>query len=90
VTALQEAADPIGELENSLAVWQAIDALPDRQHDVILLRYSLGLTVPETAAVLGITEATVRSTVRDARRRLRAALDLDTKKGHADDRSEVA
>ncbi|WP_308012236.1 RNA polymerase sigma factor [Actinacidiphila acidipaludis] len=90
VTALQEAADPIGELENSLAVWQAIDALPDRQHDVVLMRYSLGLTVPETAAVLGITEATVRSTVRDARRRLRAALDLDTKKGHADDRSEVA
>jgi RNA polymerase sigma factor (sigma-70 family) len=80
-------ADPIGELENSLALWQAIDALPERQHDVVLLRVNLGYTTRETAGVLGITEATVRSTLRDARRRLADALGLDSKKGHDDARN---
>jgi len=74
---LGETTDPIGELETSLAIQQAIEELPERQHDVFVLRYSLEYTAQETADLLGITEATVRSTIRDARRRLIAALDLD-------------
>lgn len=80
--AVHETIDPIGELETAMALWEAIDALPERQHDVVLLRLSLGYTTRETAGVLGITEATVRSTLRDARRRLAAAFGLDLKKGH--------
>lgn len=79
--------DPIGELETTMALWQAIDGLPERQHDVALLRMALGCSTSETAGVLGITEATVRSTLRDARRRLAEALGYDLKKGHDDDRS---
>lgn len=77
--ALYESVDPIGELETSMALWEAIDALPERQHDVFLMRFSLDYSTRDTAGVLGITEATVRSTVRDARRRLAASLDLDPK-----------
>ncbi|SHN38075.1 sigma-70 family RNA polymerase sigma factor [Actinacidiphila paucisporea] len=74
---LGETIDPIGELETSMAVQQAVEDLPERQHDVFVLRFGLEYTVRETAEHLGITEATVRSTLRDARRRLKAALGLD-------------
>lgn len=74
--ALVGTVDPIGELETSLAIQQAISQLPERQHDVVVLRCCLGYTTRGTAGVLGISEATVRSTVRDARRRLARSLDL--------------
>ncbi|TJZ59337.1 sigma-70 family RNA polymerase sigma factor [Streptomyces piniterrae] len=74
-TALRDAADEIGALEESLHIYEAIRALPDRQHDTIVLRYCLGYTVSETADILGVTEAGVRSTVRYARHRLKVALD---------------
>jgi RNA polymerase sigma-70 factor (ECF subfamily) len=88
--ALYDTTDPIGELETGLALWQAIDALPERQHDVFLMRFNLGYPTRKTAGVLGMSEATVRSTVRDARRRLAAALDLDLRKGHDDARTDIA
>lgn len=75
--ALYETADPIGELEDSMALWEVIDALPERQHDVLLIRFNLGYSNRDTAHVLGITEATVRSTIRAIRRRLAEALDID-------------
>ncbi|MFE7114570.1 RNA polymerase sigma factor [Streptomyces sp. NPDC057654] len=73
---LHTVVDPIGALEDSLALYQAIRALPERQRDVMLLRYSLDYSTAETARTLGITEAGVRSTVRYARRRLRQELGL--------------
>lgn len=84
--ALHNAVDPIGELEESLSIYQAIRGLPERQHDVIVLRYCLGHTTAETADILGITEPGVRSTARYAKRRLMEALGLETK-GSADDLS---
>ncbi|GAA2350443.1 RNA polymerase sigma factor [Streptomyces violaceusniger] len=81
---LRNAVDPIGELEESLKIYRAISALPERQHDVIVLRYCLGHTITETADILGITEAGVRSTARYAKRRLKEALGLE-KEGSADD-----
>jgi RNA polymerase sigma-70 factor (ECF subfamily) len=38
--------------------------------------YFVGLTVSETAAVMGCSEGTVKSTLSDARARLRAALEV--------------
>ncbi|MEV4434623.1 sigma-70 family RNA polymerase sigma factor [Streptomyces sp. NPDC049555] len=70
-TALREADDPIDALVESLTLYQALSALPDRQRDVMLLRFGLCFSTKETARILGITEAGVRSTVRYARRRLR-------------------
>jgi RNA polymerase sigma factor (sigma-70 family) len=82
--ALHNAVDPIGELEESLSIYRAIRSLPERQHDVIVLLYCEGYTKSETAEILGITEAGVRSTARYAKRRLRETLGLE-KEGSADD-----
>ncbi|WP_223284115.1 RNA polymerase sigma factor [Streptomyces sp. FBKL.4005] len=74
---LHQAVDPIGELEESLSIYQAITQLPERQFDVIVLRYCLGYDTKDTADIMGITVAGVRSTARYARRRLKHALGLD-------------
>ncbi|MFJ4689682.1 RNA polymerase sigma factor [Streptomyces sp. NPDC088789] len=80
---LHHAVDPIGEVEESLSIYQAISALPERQFDVVVLRYCLGYGTAETADIMGITVAGVRSTARYARRRLKQALGLDEyERGH--------
>ncbi|MFC9227406.1 RNA polymerase sigma factor [Streptomyces decoyicus] len=75
--ALRDAVDPIGELSESLHIYTAIQALPERQHDVIVLQYCLGYSTQETADILGVTPAGVRSTTRYARHRLQRALGLE-------------
>ncbi|MDT0318090.1 RNA polymerase sigma factor [Streptomyces millisiae] len=74
--ALRDAVDPVGELAESLSVYQAIRELPERQHDVIVLRYCIGYSTAETADILGISEPGVRSTARYARHRLKETLGL--------------
>ncbi|MBT2384542.1 sigma-70 family RNA polymerase sigma factor [Streptomyces sp. ISL-11] len=88
-TALHHAVDPIGQLEENLAIYGAIRALPERQHDVIVLQYCLGYTTRETADILGITQAGVRSNVRYAKHRLKEALGLEEgdEKMRPDDRA---
>lgn len=54
-----------------------IDALPDRLRTVFVLRAVEDLSVGETAAALGMPEATVRSHYFRARGLLRAALERD-------------
>ncbi|MFC4495363.1 RNA polymerase sigma factor [Streptomyces ovatisporus] len=78
--AVRFAIDPIGELEEVLPIYQAIETLPCRQHDVIVL-YCLGYSAKDVADLLGITEAGVRSTARFARRRLQEALEAETTGG---------
>ncbi|WP_326598168.1 RNA polymerase sigma factor [Streptomyces sp. NBC_01803] len=75
--ALRDAVDPIGELAESLSIYQAIRELPERQHDVIVLRYCVGYSTIETADILGISVPGVRSTARYARHRLKEVLGLD-------------
>jgi RNA polymerase sigma factor (sigma-70 family) len=45
--------------------------LPLEQRQALVLRYALGLSVRETAQVLGVAEGTVKSSVHRARQRLR-------------------
>lgn len=71
---LRTAVDPIGELEDTLSLYQEIDKLPERQHDAIVLTCAHGLDSKSAAQVMGITEAGVRSTVRYAKHRLMQAL----------------
>lgn len=78
--AVRHAIDPIGELEEVLPIYQAIEELPARQHDVIVLR-CLDCPWKEIADLLGISEAAVRSTARYARRRLEEALGAQTTGG---------
>lgn len=83
--AVHGAADPVGELAQSLRLHQAIRALPERQHDVIVLRYCIGYSTAETADILGISVPGVRSTARYARHRLREALGLSPDVGEGEE-----
>jgi RNA polymerase sigma factor (sigma-70 family) len=56
---------------------RAIARLTDRQQLAVHLHYFLGLSVIETAAVLHCSDGTVKSTLFDARTRLRAELGDD-------------
>ena len=50
---------------------RAIEALPERQQLAVHLHYFVGISVEETAAVMGCAVGTVKSTLFDARSRLR-------------------
>jgi RNA polymerase sigma-70 factor (sigma-E family) len=61
--ALQESAEHEAILaEDRRQVLTALAALPPRRREVLVLRYWLGLTEAEIAAVLGISTGTVKST----------------------------
>lgn len=57
------------------ALLAALDALPDRQRQVVTLRDVEGLSSSEVCAVLGITEANQRVILHRGRSRLRQALE---------------
>ena len=65
---------PAAPTERDLDLDRAIAQLPERQQLAVQLHYFLGLAVTETAAVMGCSEGTVKSTLFDARTKLRAAL----------------
>jgi len=54
------AADPTPVEERS-ALFDALQALPEQQRKVVVLRHWLGLSVREAATELGISEGTVKS-----------------------------
>jgi RNA polymerase sigma factor (sigma-70 family) len=65
-------ADP----DAGLDIERALTRLSDRQRQAVDCVYFVGLTVAETAAVMGCAEGTVKSTLADARARLRALLEV--------------
>lgn len=60
------------------AVIAALATLPHRQREVLVLRYYDGMPVADVAAVLGITEGTVKSSTARGLDRLRALLREET------------
>lgn len=72
--AVHTAEDPTDQLLTNMTIQKAVGQLPERQYDVFVLRFSLGYSTRHTADLLAISEATVRSTVRDAKRRLARTL----------------
>lgn len=63
------------DVEAAIDLDTAIAALPRRQRLAIELHYLVGLGVRECGEVMGCSEGTVKSTLYDARVRLRASLD---------------
>jgi RNA polymerase sigma factor (sigma-70 family) len=63
------------DVDASLDLEHAISGLPKRQRLAVELRYLLGLDVKECAAVMDCSEGTVKSTLYDARSRLRGVLE---------------
>ncbi len=60
--------------DRDLDLERAVAALSTRQREAVDLHYFAGLTVVETAVVMGCAEGTVKSTLSDARGRLRLLL----------------
>ena len=65
-----EASDPAG----TLAIWDAIDRLPFREREAVVLRYRWDLRHSEIAALQGRTEGAVRAQISRALARLRQQL----------------
>jgi RNA polymerase sigma-70 factor (ECF subfamily) len=76
---LPDAAAPRSTSDPALdvALERAIAQLSERQQLAVQLHYFLGLTVNETAAVMSCSAGTVKSTLFDARSRLRRLLGDD-------------
>ena len=55
---------------------RAVQALPERMRLAIDCVYFVGLSVAETATVMNVAEGTVKSTLHDARARLRRMLEV--------------
>lgn len=81
VDQLPDRADPasgadagIAANEQRDAVKAAVDALPDRQREAIVLQYYQDLSNVEAAAIMGISVEALESLLARARRSLRASL----------------
>jgi RNA polymerase sigma-70 factor (ECF subfamily) len=68
----QEAVDRVADQQRMAQLVEKLRALPQIEQDVLSLCAWEDLTPKETAAALGIPEATVRTRLHRARRRLRA------------------
>lgn len=74
--ALKEArADQYEALTDAIRFYSAVSRLAERQRDAVLLRYGLRCSPGEAASVMGVDEATVRSYLGQAHRRLARLLD---------------
>lgn len=72
--ALRDFQEGVAILEEKIGLFSAISRLPERQRDVIVLRYAIGYDNREVADLLGLRESTVRSHVSHAKRKLAAEL----------------
>ncbi len=72
-----EAADPTPETDRREAVLDALRSLPDRQREVLALRYYLDLSEAEIADTLGISRGAVKSHASRGAAALRALLEED-------------
>lgn len=55
-------------IEESLSLYTAVSRLPEREYDVIVLRYVLGYSTVQAAAALGIDARSVNRSIRSAKR----------------------
>jgi len=75
---LQLVDAPVEDSRRDIDLERAVARLPARQREAVDLHYFAGLTVVETALAMGCAEGTVKSTLSDARSRLRTLLGEDT------------
>jgi RNA polymerase sigma-70 factor (ECF subfamily) len=66
--------DVAGEMEIRKVIIDGLAALPDNYRSALLIKEGRGLTVEQTAAAMGTSEASVRSVLYRARQHLRGRL----------------
>jgi RNA polymerase sigma factor (sigma-70 family) len=71
---VREIASPGSDLAHSADVRQALATLPRRTRAAIALHHMAGLTVPETARALGVSQNTIKSQLKAGLERLRKEL----------------
>ncbi|MEW1776631.1 sigma-70 family RNA polymerase sigma factor [Streptomyces sp. NPDC086777] len=74
--ALATARDKLHKMESATGLYEAIAELPNRQFEVIVLRYILGYPTAKVAWYVGIDERTVGHHLRRGKERLRLKLGL--------------
>jgi RNA polymerase sigma factor (sigma-70 family) len=74
---LREIPSPYIDLDQRLDIEAAVVQLSPRQRLAVNCYYFAGLSVDETAAVMHCSDGTVKSTLADARTRLRELLGVD-------------
>jgi RNA polymerase sigma factor (sigma-70 family) len=77
VTRLGERSAPhVMEIDTTerVAIWAQVDRLPDRQRQVVYLRYQADLTYEEIGGIMGIEPGAARSYATAAHRTLRSRL----------------
>ncbi|HEX6194675.1 MAG TPA: sigma-70 family RNA polymerase sigma factor [Jiangellaceae bacterium] len=79
-----DAPSPPPDTHDEVGVRQALQTLPVKQREVIVLRYYLGMTPDETATTLGTTSGAVRALSHRAMRRLRELLVLNQREESRD------
>jgi len=77
LTEAPDAAAPTADVAGDLDLDRAIAQLATRQRLAVELHYFVGLSIDETAAVMDCASGTVKSTLSDARARLRQLLGDD-------------
>ena len=76
IAAAETAAEPVISLQTErLSLRSALEELPERERQVLLLRYYKGLTQTQSAKVLGVSQVQVSRLERRAVDRLRQMLD---------------
>ena len=70
--ALASPVEPRPEID--VALWQTVRELPDRERELVALRYVAGLTEAQIASTLGIAPGTVARGLHDARAHLHTML----------------
>ncbi len=73
----QAVDDHAGATDRAEVVRRALDRLPSRMREAVMLRYFEDMTEPEIATALGISLGTVKSTVSRAVAKLRIDAELD-------------
>jgi RNA polymerase sigma-70 factor (ECF subfamily) len=74
ISAVHGPADAVAAMERAAALWEAIDALPEKLRITIVLSAIEGHEVGDVARLLGLPEGTVKSRLFNARRQLQERL----------------
>ncbi len=67
----------VGYSELARRIYDVVAELPDRQREVVTLRWIVGFSTEQAAAVLGCPEGTIKSNLHKAVARLRETLSAD-------------